>query len=446
MIKTIFRNIFLVGLLVLVICAVVFFGLQYTQTVDETFAALKQETSYAITGLGFSGTEFLDALDDTNRITWIDRDGSVIFDSEYRSSVPNQRSCAEVSAAFQTGEGQATRRSDSSGHQTMYYAKQLEDGSVLRLSRPVRAVWYALVTVSPVLWVLVLVLLISGVLAFRAAKQIVTPINDLDLENHSTNPYPELSPLLDKIEEQKLLIQEEASLREEMRREFSANVSHELKTPLTSISGFAELMAQGTVSADKVTEFSGDIYRESLRLIALIDDIIKLSRLDEESDLPPREQIDIRQLASDVADHLRPVADKNNISLEVKGEPVYISGVYQLLYEMVYNMCDNSVKYNYPGGKVLIQVDRAGDRAKLTVSDTGIGIPKEHQKRVFERFYRVDKSHSREIGGTGLGLSIVKHGALYHNADIDMESESGKGTRITLTFPTDEPDRPELTD
>ncbi len=435
MTKTIFRNTFLVGLLVLVICAALSFGMQYTQTVDETYEALRQETSYAICGLELSGTKYLESLDDTNRVTWIDEEGEVLYDSEYGTDHSNQKSCEEVTAALETGEGKSTRRSGSSGQQTMYYAKKMDDGTVLRLSRPVGAMMYAFVAVSPVFWVLVLVLMISGTLAFRVAKQIVTPINNLDLDNPKNNPYPELSPLLDKIGEQRLMIQEEASQREEMRREFSANVSHELKTPLTSISGFAELLSEGKVAPEKVPEFSQDIYKESQRLIALIDDIIKLSRLDEEADLPPREDVDLYELTEDVAANLRPTAGKNNISIEVKGQPVTVSGVYQLLYEMVFNLCDNAIKYNYPGGKVLIETKEEDTCIRLSVEDTGIGIPKEHQKRVFERFYRVDKSHSKAIGGTGLGLSIVKHSALYHNADVSLESDLGKGTRITLTFP-----------
>ena len=435
MTTTIFRNTFLVGMLVLVICALLFFGLQYRQTIEETYAALSQETSYAVSGLEMYGTDYLEALDDTNRVTWIDSGGEVLYDSDYPLPISNQSAYVEVSTALELGEGHGTRRSGSSGEQTMYYARLCSDGTVLRLSRPVRAVWYALVAVSPVLWVLVLVLMISGILAFRAAKQIVTPINDLDLDDPAGNPYPELKPLLEKIEEQRLTILEESTAREEMRREFSANVSHELKTPLTSISGFAELMAQGTVPADKVTEFSKDIYNESQRLIALIDDIIKLSRLDEEAELPPEETVDLHELAADAAESLRPAADRNNISIEVTGAPAQVTGVYQLLYEMIYNLCDNAVKYNYPGGRVVLQTEEDGTSARIRVSDTGIGIPPEHQKRVFERFYRVDKSHSREIGGTGLGLSIVKHGALYHHADIALESELGRGTAVTVTFP-----------
>lgn len=434
MTKTIFRNTFLVGILVLIICGLLFFGLQYKQTVDETFTALKQEAAYAIKGYEAAGTQYLETLDDTNRITVIDKDGNAAYDSEFGIPISNQKSCEEVSDAFAEGEGQATRRSESSGEQAMYYARLLNDGTVFRLSRPVSAVWYAFVAVSPVFWVLVIVLLISGILAFRAAKQIVAPINDLDIENPENNPYPELKPLLDKIEEQKMTIQEEASIREEMRREFSANVSHELKTPLTSISGFAELMAAGTVSEDKIEEFSRDIYNESQRLISLVDDIMKLSKLDEEAGMPEKEDVDLYELSCDVADNLKSVADKNSINIEVTGTHEVISGVYQLLYEMVYNLCDNSIKYNYPGGRVLIEVKSGHECTKLSVSDTGIGIPEEHQKRIFERFYRVDKSHSKEIGGTGLGLSIVKHGALYHGADVSLKSRQGEGTKVELKF------------
>jgi two-component system phosphate regulon sensor histidine kinase PhoR len=438
MTKTIFRNTFLLGVLVLGICSFLFFGLQYTQTIDETFTTLSQEASYAITGMNLNGIDYLKKLDDINRVTWIDRDGTVLYDSKYDNLTSSQSSYAEVVDAFENGEGQATRRSHSSGEQTMYYARLLEDGTVLRLSRPESVILYALVAVSPVLWVLVLVLIISGILAFRAAKQIVTPINNINLENHSSNPYPELSPLFDKIEEQKMMIQEESNLREEMRREFSANVSHELKTPLTSISGFAELMAAGNVSPDKVTEFSKDIYKESQRLISLINDIMKLSRLDEESDLPPKEDVDLHELSQRVADDLKPVAGKNNIFIDVTGDSAHVLGVNQLLYEMAYNLCENAIKYNYPGGKVTMETVSDDKNVKLIVSDTGIGIPMEHQKRVFERFYRVDRSHSKEIGGTGLGLSIVKHGAIYHDAEVSLESTPGKGTTITLTFPREQ--------
>lgn len=430
MTKTIFRSIFLVGLLVLLMCGGLVFWVQYTQTMDETYAALQQEAVYAEQGMLLGGTDYLSSLGRVNRVTWIDGDGGVLYDSEFPLPIASQKECAEVRDAISAGEGRGVRTSESSGEATMYYALKCDDGTILRLSRPLSAVQEAWLTVSPVLWLLVLVLLISAALSFRAARQIVRPINNLDLDNPELNTYPELSPLIRRIQEQKKTIQEETAQREALRREFSANVSHELKTPLTSISGFAELMAQGVVENGKVQEFSRDIYKESQRLMTLIDDIIKLSRLDEEAVGPERETVDLYELAGEVLDGLRPVAEKQEITLRLTGGPAEVSGVYPLLSEMVYNLCDNAIKYNRPGGSVTADVSVRDGEPCLTVSDTGIGIPPEHQKRVFERFYRVDK----RIGGTGLGLSIVKHGAQYHGARVELESEPGSGTRISLIF------------
>lgn len=436
MTKTIFRNSFLIGISVLALCALLFFGIQYTQTKDETFDALKQEAMYAEQGIISGGVSYLEKLDDTNRITWIDANGEVLYDNTFTLPLGNEKESAEVAEALETGEGKGIRKSESAGESMMYYARKCPDGTILRLSRPVSAIREAIVAVRPILWVLILVLAISGVLSFRIAKQIVNPINALDLDHPEINKYPELTPLIEKIQEQKMTIQEEVASREQMRREFSANVSHELKTPLTSISGFAELMAQGNVSQDKVQEFSSDIYKESQRLIALIEDIIKLSRLDENTEEPEFEDVDIYDLSAEVLDTLRPVANKQGIKLSLSGRSTKVSGVYALLNEMVYNLCDNAIKYNTPGGRVDVDVSTMenGD-VTLSVKDSGIGIPQHHQKRVFERFYRVDKSHSKEIGGTGLGLSIVKHGAQHHGAKVKLESEPGKGTKITLTFP-----------
>ena len=436
MTKTIFRNTFLLGVSILILCAVLFFGIQYTQTKDETYAALRQESIYAEQGLLQGGKEYLKTLGNANRITWINADGEVLYDNEYPLPIENEKERAEVSEAMRSGEGKGIRKSGNSGKSTMYYARKCEDGTILRLSRPLSAVQAAFLAVRPILWVLILVLAISGVLSFRIAKQIVNPINGIDLEHPEINKYPELTPLIEKIQEQKMTIQEEVSSREQMRREFSANVSHELKTPLTSISGFAELMSQGVVTEDKVQEFSKDIYKESQRLIALIDDIIKLSRLDENAVEPEWETVDLYELSAEVLDGLRPVAEKQGIKLSLAGAPTTVKGVYALLNEMVYNLCDNAIKYNTPGGRVEVEVATADNgEVRLTVKDTGIGIPQKHQKRVFERFYRVDKSHSKEIGGTGLGLSIVKHGAQHHGASVKLESEPGMGTKITLVFP-----------
>ena len=226
----------------------------------------------------------------------------------------------------------------------------------------------------------------------------------------------------------------EREQREKLRQEFSANVSHELKTPLTSITGFAELMKEGMVTGEKVKEFAGDIYREARRLIDLVNDIIRLSRLDENSKLFETEQVDLYDLCDEIIANLQNVAERQNVTFTLSGEHVTINGVWQILNEMVYNLCDNAIKYNRPGGTVDVSVHRDGGSVRLTVRDTGIGIPYADQPRVFERFYRVDKSHSKEVGGTGLGLSIVKHGAQYHNARLELESEPGKGTSISVMF------------
>ena len=226
----------------------------------------------------------------------------------------------------------------------------------------------------------------------------------------------------------------EREQRERLRREFSANVSHELKTPLTSISGFAELMKEGLVPPEKIPEFSGDIYKESLRLIGLVNDIIQLSRLDENSTQFQRAPVDLYDLCAQSIERLSPVAARQSVTLALTGEHAEIEGVEQLLKEMIYNLLDNAIKYNVPVGSVTASVRKSAGRTILSVADTGIGIPYAHQPRVFERFYRVDKSHSKEVGGTGLGLSIVRHAAQYHGARLELKSQPGKGTTITVTF------------
>ena len=226
----------------------------------------------------------------------------------------------------------------------------------------------------------------------------------------------------------------EREQRERLRREFSANVSHELKTPLTSISGFAELMKEGLVPPEKIPEFSGDIYKESLRLIGLVNDIIQLSRLDENSTQFQRAPVDLYDLCAQSIERLSTVAARQSVTLPLTGEHAEIMGVEQLLKEMIYNLLDNAIKYNVPGGSVTASVRKSAGRTILSVADTGIGIPYAHQPRVFERFYRVDKSHSKEVGGTGLGLSIVRHAAQYHGARLELKSQPGKGTTITVTF------------
>ncbi len=434
MTKTIFINILLVGITVLILCALLLFGVQYSRTKDETLSSLEQETRYAERGLMMSGIRYLEDLGGSNRITWISADGEVLFDSIEPLPAPNESDSPEVFAALTDGSGKCIRKSDHTGESTMYYALKCSDGTVLRLCRPMSAVRSAILAVSPVFWIIVIVLIISGLLAYRASRQIMQPINDIDLDHPESFAYPELAPLLEKISEQKMTIQEEAASREQMRREFTANVSHELKTPLTSISGFAELMAAGAVSEDKVKEFSTDIYNESQRLISLINDILRLSQLDENVPMPTAEAINLYELSGSIVDSLQNIARQGRVSISLSGESAEVTGVYSIVHEMIYNLCDNAIKYNHPGGWVDVNISKTSDGVKLVVEDNGIGISKENQKRVFERFYRVDKSHSKEIGGTGLGLSIVKHAAQYLDVKIDLESELGKGTKIALYF------------
>ncbi len=435
MTKKIFQNAFLLGACVLMVCMVLFFAVEYEQKLKETYDALKGEAQYAACGLELSGRAYLEGLENINRVTWIDADGSVLYDSQYRSLRANQGAYPEVRDAFLTGEGQGARRSDSGGVSTMYYAFLCRDGTVLRLSRPLSAVRYALLAVAPVLWGFLLVLLISGVVAFRLAKQILRPVNELDLdEPEPEGTYPELAPLIRRIQEQRETILRDNAERENLRKEFFSNVSHELKTPLTSISGFAELMRDGLVPPEKVAEFSGDIYQESQRLISLVDDILRLSRLEEEKGFPEPERVDLYATAQEILGNLSRYAKRRAVSLSLSGEHVWVRGVPQVLYEVLYNLADNAIKYNREGGSVRIRVAAEGDAPVVSVTDTGIGIPKNEQNRVFERFYRVDKSHSKQIGGTGLGLSIVKHGAQLLGAQVRLESEPGTGTTVTIRF------------
>ena len=318
--RAIFRTSLLVCLLVLIFTAGVFFFLRRSQVEDETYAALRQEAFYAEQGLLRSGEEYLRDLGSINRVTWISPDGEVMFDSEFPDET-NQLSRPEVRAALDTGEGQGIRRSTRSGVQTMYVARLCADGTVLRLSRPLSAVRTAIASVTPALWVVVLALLLSLLSAFRSSKRIIRPINEMDLDHaDAAAPYPELTPLLERIQEQKRTIAQQNAERETLRREFTANVSHELKTPLTSISGFAELMAQGSVPPEKAQEFSADIYRESQRLIDLVNDIIYLSRLEEEGYEPEREPVDLYDLAADTIDSLRETAKKRAVRFQLKGE------------------------------------------------------------------------------------------------------------------------------
>ncbi len=542
----IFRSCVLVGLAAILVCSGLFLAIMANQYEQEIYRQMKQEAAYVSRGLEETGVDYFTSLKASQRLTWVDADGTVLYDSAADpAAMENHLDREEIAQALRSGEGRSEHLSSTVLEKTLYYALRLDDGTVLRVACT-RSTVGAMVlgVVQPLLWVVVLALVLSGVLASRLARQITKPINSLDLENPRLDEtYEELFPLVSRLREQNrtitrqmddlslrqreftalaenmsegvLLLDSKGTLlsgnqsayallgqgerpavlrpdncrreiweaaekalagrhaetlmtadtrileilaspvaangqvtgavilmvdvtereeRESLRREFSANVSHELKTPLTSISGFAELMKEGLVQPDKMKEFAGDIYKECSQLIALVDDILKLSRLDEGSQELATEAVDLYALSGDILENLRPMAAKRNITLRLEGDHQIIQGVWRILNEMVYNLCDNAIKYNKDGGRVTVRVSGTGESAVLSVADTGIGISKGQQERVFERFYRVDKSHSRRVGGTGLGLSIVKHGAQYHNARLVLDSEPGTGTTITLTF------------
>jgi two-component system phosphate regulon sensor histidine kinase PhoR len=437
MVQTIFRNTVLVGSAVVLVCAALVFGLRYSQIKQEAREELAREAVFVREGIDLNGIAYLEAMEIEDHVTLLDGSGTVLYDNRGRMEDAGKPEAPEFRTAREKGEGYHVRRNPEGGL-TMYCAFRCDDGNLLRIGRALEPVKEAFTFVGQMIWVVILVFLLAFVLSFRAANQIVKPINAMNLDDPEAVPYPELAPLVNRIREQNQTIREETEQRGELRREFSANVSHELKTPLTSISGFAELMQQGLVPQEKVQEFAGDIYRESQRLINLVDDIIRLSKLDENAIPPEWEDVDLYELTSDLLDSLRPVAERQNVLLHLEGDHAVVRGIRRLLSEMVFNLCDNAVKYNRWGGTVTVTVKETEEGAALSVADTGIGIPKDQQDRVFERFYRVDKSHSRELGGTGLGLSIVKHGAQFHDATVSLESEPGEGTTITLKFPAKE--------
>ena len=544
----ILRISYLVAISALLASALLFFGVMYRDYEDGAFARLRAEAAAISQGLGAVGSDYFDSFAPDDRVTWIAANGTVLYDSAAPAQLlESHADREEIDHALQTGEAQTSRYSKTLLQRTFYYAKLLEDGTVLRVSCTQNSLpAMILMLLTPFLWVATLVLILCGVLSYRLARQITKPLNAINPDNPAPLPsYPELTPLFDKLREQNrtigkqmnelqlrqreftaitenmregfllvdckmhvlssnhsalevlgrrelkpgcllydaecsqeifdavdtalsgshaellLTIDEtswqvlanpvvasgqvagavvlfmdvtEREQRERLRREFSANVSHELKTPLTSISGFAELMKEGLVPPEKIPEFSGDIYKESLRLIGLVNDIIQLSRLDENSTQFQRAPVDLYDLCAQSLERLSTVAARQSVTLALTGEHAEIIGVEQLLKEMIYNLLDNAIKYNVPGGSVTASVRKSAGRTILSVADTGIGIPYAHQPRVFERFYRVDKSHSKEVGGTGLGLSIVRHAAQYHGARLELKSQPGKGTTITVTF------------
>lgn len=408
----------------------------YRQTLNIMEGELAQEAEYIKAAIDISGKRYLQDMDNVRkdtRVTLIAEDGTVLYDSgDDGQTLENHASRKEVKDARQSGSGKDVRMSDTVGKEMFYYAVRMDDTSILRVSKNMDTVWRTALNVLPyMIGIGIVMAVLSWLLARYQVAKLIKPVNTLDLENPLENDvYEELSPLLERIDRQN----REKDKVEQMRREFSANVSHELKTPLTSISGYAEIMMNGLVRPEDMQGFSERIYHEASRMITLVGDIIKLSKLDEGSIELEKEDVDLYALTREVVSRLAPQAEKKKVRLEVSGEHVVFRGIRQILDEMVYNICENAIKYNIEGGTVSIWAGNTLRGRLVSVRDTGIGIPAEHQERVFERFYRVDKSHSRDTGGTGLGLSIVKHGALLHGVDIQVESEVGGGTKMELNF------------
>lgn len=549
MTKKIFHSILLVAGAVLLASLFVITGALYEYFGIIQKKQLKDELSLAAVSVEQQGGDFLKRVSpDRYRITWINTQGNVIYDTRTDAeSLENHADRTEIKQALKDGYGESIRYSSTLLEKTIYCAQRLTDGSVLRISVSRATIGVLMLGIlQPILIVLIAALVLSGMLAKRLSKRIVEPLNSLDLEHPLDNDsYEELSPLLNRINRQhnqitaqmrelkkrtgqfaqitasmneglvlldnrgcilsinpaaieifgaepscvgrdflsvdrshdmsvaiqaalkdghseihasrKGLIYQfdisriaadgetagvvilafditEKETAEQNRREFTANVSHELKTPLQGIIGSAELIENGMVKPEDMSRFVGHIRLEAQRLVTLIGDIIRLSQLDEGGDMP-RENVDLLSVASAVADDLLPSADGQGISIAVEGSPANVYGVKRLLYEIVYNLCDNAIKYNRQGGSVKISTVSEGGFSSVTVSDTGIGIAPEYQNRIFERFFRVDKSHSKSSGGTGLGLSIVKHAVQYHHGKIELTSAPGKGTSITVSFP-----------
>ncbi|MEG0792314.1 MAG: ATP-binding protein [Lachnospiraceae bacterium] len=430
------RSMSIVLCVTLCISYVLFTGLVYRQNLNNMKKEVKQEAIYISSALNLSETAYIQVIDNcrkTSRITIIGKDGTVRYDSvEDVKKMKNHKHRTEIISAFKNGVGETTRMSNTLGKRTFYYALRLADGSVVRISKTIGSVMDTIVTLLPVMGIIAAFMLLFAVLLARwQTTRLIRPINEIDLEHPFANTiYEELAPLLKGIDVQN----KEKDKVAQMRKEFSANVSHELKTPLTSISGYAEIMKNGMVKPEDVPAFSERIFNEASRLISLIGDIIKLSKLDENSQDIEKKEVDLYELTREICSRLAPQAEKKQVHIEVSGESVIYEGIPQILDEMIYNICENAIKYNYEQGTVNIWAGRTLQGIKIIISDTGIGIPLEHQERIFERFYRVDKSHSKETGGTGLGLSIVKHGALLHGATIKVTSKEKEGTKIELIF------------
>lgn len=437
----IFKSTFLLGSLVYFLCAIMFISNLYNYFEQQIFNELENEATFIEDFILNHQYDEIKNFDTKNRITLIHKNGEVFFDNKVDiQEMENHFTREEILGALQNKQAKVARFSSTMTEKTLYYAKLLSNQDILRISCNQHSVAVLVLGMSQsLLFMFVIAIIICAVIAKFVSKKIVEPLNKINLENpEDTNVYQELKPFTHRISEENF----EKEQREELRQQFSANVSHELKTPLTSISGFAEILKNGGTDEQTTKDFANTIYEETQRMISLVNDIIKLSKLDEKSISQEKEEINLAELSKEVITPLLPVAEKKNVKIDLEAEnQVFINGVRSVIFEMIYNLVENAIKYNKNDGKVIVKVSKISENPSskkqtvvLSVSDTGIGIPKNEQERIFERFYRIDKSRSKESGGTGLGLSIVKHGAKYHNAKVTLSSQEGKGSTFTIYF------------
>lgn len=447
--KKIFRAIFFVSTFFLLISFFVISGILYSEFLENEKSYLRTEIKF-LKELLSTQDDFLEKFkSDTYRLTLISEDGDVIFDSKANiNDMNNHINRKEIEKAIEIGSGESLRYSDTLLEKTIYIATLLQNQNILRISTNINTIWAMILELVPTFFLIFVILTICcGFLSNYLAKQIIAPLNKLNLDNPMENQiYNEVSPLLyrihkqnKKIKEQMKDLQQKIDEKIEMQKvkeEFSANVSHELKTPLQSIIGYTELFENNLVKPEDSGKFIGNIKKESLRLVALINDIIHLSELDEIEKVN-FEKVDLAEVISETISLLTSSASKRNVTLhfENKIDTGIVQGVPSYIQEIVHNLIDNAIRYNKDGGKVFVSLEKLQNgKVEFSVKDTGIGIPEEYQQRVFERFFRVDKSHSRETGGTGLGLSIVKHATKIQNAKLTLESQENFGTRIAVEF------------
>ena len=409
----------------------------YNQTLSILETDMKQEAQYIGRAINTSGGSYLQQMADVDegaRVTWVAEDGAVLYDSQSNGDkLENHKSRPEIQSAMTKGFGTDIRMSGTLGRKMYYYALRLDDKTVLRIAKTMDGLMRTGLRVLPVMGILaVSMLVLAWLMSKWQTARLIRPINELDIEHPLDNGiYEELSPLLQAINRQNM----EKDAVANMRKEFSANVSHELKTPLTSISGYAEIMKDGLVKPEDIPNFSERIYKETKRLITLVEDIIKLSKLDEASVDFEKEDVDLYALCREIVSRLAPQANAKKVHITLTGEPVVYRGVRQILDEMIYNICENAIKYNVEGGWVRVSLNADHKYFYVTVADSGIGIPKESLDHIFERFYRVDKSHSREIGGTGLGLAIARSAIVMHRGAIKVYSKENEGTTFSVRIP-----------